>query len=103
MLNSLTATALRLNAAANEARNVESVTISIERIDLQDLGAIAYVCAVDGAVLVLPTSTGDEVLDDGVASSKLIYGVHHDPDGAWRINQSVVTEEASGSENNLCG
>jgi hypothetical protein len=103
MLDLLTSIADRSNADGRATRNVEDFVVTVEGVELiGDDGALVRVCSVDGTVAVLPSATGDEVINDNFASAKVLLVLQLDPDGVFRISQSEIVEKLTGRENDLC-
>lgn len=60
-------------------------------------------CAEDGIVQVVPSATGDSIVDDAFLSSVGGALMVVDGDGKWKLVGYNQYQQASGQENSLCG
>jgi hypothetical protein len=98
------ALARQWNAAGYQARHIERLTSVVWGVTVADDGRTAYVgeCRDDGVVLVRPASTGDEIVNEVVASTTYTTMMVRGGDGRWRLKQSHLEQQVTGRGKTLC-
>jgi hypothetical protein len=97
-----------IEAQANgyHTRNTDTLTETIEDVqasaDDPTRIDITY-CAEDGTVVVVPTSTGESVLNDRFSSNRVVAHLRHEADGRWRVfDYTRLGEVVTGEEHSIC-
>ena len=103
-LKLLQTTAQQNNDRGYEARNVDSFTVDVTGIALSKDNTVAEVsvCIEDGVAVVLPTATGDSVVNDTFASTQSVLAMGLTDDGRWLVGASTNLRRSTGKENSLC-
>jgi hypothetical protein len=91
------------NDAGYEARNADDYVVTVLSVKTNSPeSATATVCSTDGIVRVTPSATGDQVVNDDFTSIKAEFALSLSPDGLWKVSASIILDQATGREKNLC-